>query len=154
MSKLLCAGLVILAIASGCVERTNEDMTFDEYPYYVADDLGMVFNMNEIKYRLWSPTADEVRLNIYDSSIGGEVLEQVNLAKSTQGSWMVSLDKELEGKYYTVQIKVDGNWREEVPGPYAKAVGTNGLRGHIVNPADFHPEEDVLEAIEADLAAR
>lgn len=131
---------ITLALLTSCNQR-NEHMSFEEYPVYSARDLGLVFNLDEIKYRLWSPPADAVKLNIYEFDVDGEPIAEIKASKSLQGTWLATLDRTQEGRYYTVQVKIDGEWRAEVPGPYAKAVGANGMRAQILNPHKIKPDK-------------
>ena len=132
--------ILFTVILSSCDHSESKKMDLDSYPYYIADDLGLVFNRDEIKYRIWSPTAEEAKLNFYKKPLGGEKIEELTLSESNLGSWMGRMNPEKEGLYYTVQVKINGKWQEEVPGPYAKAVGTNGLRGQIINPSMHYPK--------------
>jgi pullulanase len=137
--RVFCLYLIVAFIGLSCAENDIESMDYDSYPYYIADDLGLIFNRNEIKYRVWSPTAEGARLNFYNKSLGGSKVSDVALTKSNLGTWMAIMDKSKEGLYYTVQVKIDGKWLDEVPGPYARAVGTNGQRGQIVDPSKCNP---------------
>ena len=51
------------------------------------------------------------------------------------GTWEVVVPDDLDGKFYTFNVKVRGEWLGETPGIMAKAVGVNGKRGAII---DFH----------------
>jgi pullulanase len=42
--------------------------------------------------------------------------------------------------YYTFRAQFDDNWNNEVPDPYAKAVGVNGLRAQVVDFDKTNPE--------------
>ena len=137
--RIICLYTFVALISISCAENEIEKMDYDSYPYYIADDLGLIFNRSEIKYRVWSPTAEAARINLFDAPLDGELVDQLALTKSNLGSWMVSLDKSREGLYYTVQTKIDGKWLAEVPGPYARAVGTNGQRGQIIDPSKVNP---------------
>jgi len=138
--RVFCLCIIIALTGFSCVENGIESMDYDSYPYYIADDLGLIFNRNEIKYRVWSPTAEGARLNFYKSPMGGSKVNSQELTKSNLGTWMTAMDKSAEGLYYTVQLKLNGEWQDEVPGPYARAVGTNGLRGQIVDPSKCNPQ--------------
>lgn len=137
--RVICLFAFAVFMTLSCEENEIENMNYDSYPYYIADDLGLIFNRNEIKYRVWSPIAEGARLNFYEKPLGGSKVGDMELTKSNLGTWMASMDNSKEGLYYTVQVKIKGKWQDEVPGPYARAVGTNGLRGQIVDPAKYNP---------------
>ena len=46
------------------------------------------------------PTAEEVRLMLYDAGEGGHAYETVKMELGENGTWMTSVDKDLLGKYY------------------------------------------------------
>jgi len=137
--KALSLYIMIALVSTSCAENEIEKMDYGSYPYYIADDLGLIFNRNEIKYRVWSPTAEGARINFYKKPLGGSKFAGMELTKSNLGTWMAAMDKSREGLYYTIQVKIDGQWQDEVPGPYVKAVGTNGLRGQILDPSKCNP---------------
>ena len=60
-----------------------------------------------------------------------------------------------KGKYYTFSIEYNGQWLDEVPDPYAKAVGTNGKRAMIIdlkatNPAGWQSDRSPALKSETD----
>lgn len=102
--------------------------------------------------RLWSPVADEVRLNLYyDGGKGGIVKDgygvfvaedpedSSNIAMtvpmtydSTNGVYSYSTPENLSGAYYDFDVTVEGVTRRTAD-PYAKAAGVNGLRSMIIS---------------------
>jgi pullulanase len=66
--------------------------------------------------------------------------------RDENGTWFLELDGNHKGKFYTFQIRnQEGkdyhfeNWQNQVPGPYAKAVGINGIRGAILDMRETDP---------------
>jgi len=62
------------------------------------------------------------------------------------GTWTASVPEKLYGKFYTFQIKQNGEWRKETPGVWAKAVGINGDRAAIIdfnltNPSGWNEDK-------------
>ncbi|MCA1762956.1 MAG: type I pullulanase [Flavobacteriales bacterium] len=129
------------ALLTSCEENREENMSFSDYPIYDASDLGLVFNAKDIRYRLWSPPAQKVKLNLYKSDLGGEPFDVIPAKKSLQGTWLAKINRKHYGEYYTVQVMINDEWRAEVPGPYARAVGANGARGQIINPQLAKPKQ-------------
>nr|WP_246144422.1 type I pullulanase [Neolewinella aurantiaca] len=114
--------------------------SLDAYPIYPYNDLGIKYIPDATTFKLWSPAATDVRVNLYDSDEpSAEVKERINMTL-TDGAWAVTVDGDLDGTYYTFQIKRNGNWGTEATDPYARAAGTNGTRGQVVNLADTNPE--------------
>ncbi len=116
------------------------DSVLDSYPVYDGDDLELKVDSSGTHFRLWSPGAEAVRLNLYDDGLNGEALETKDLKKDVSGTWTLSFPSKLYGKYYTFQIKIAGQWLDETPGVWAKAVGTNGKRAAIIDFAATNPE--------------
>lgn len=114
--------------------------SFDKYPCYYGNDLELVYTPEQSVFTLWAPTAENVRLNLYASGEGGEREEQLEMNKSDDGTWRISIDRDLKGKFYTFQIEKDGNWLDETPGIWAKAVGINGDRAAVIDWNETNPE--------------
>ena len=102
--------------------------SFDEYPCCYGSDLELVYTPEKSIFTLWAPSASKVRLNLYSSGEGGEAEEQLEMSMADDGTWRMGVDRDLKGSFYTFQIEKDGNWLDETPGIWAKAVGINGNR--------------------------
>ncbi len=109
------------------------------YPTYTGNDLGLTYSKAASSFRIWAPTASRVRLNLYLHSHNGEKSRTIELKRSVQGTWITSLSGDRAGTYYTFSVEHNGKWLNEVPDPYAKAVGTNGKRAMIVDLAKTNP---------------
>ncbi len=154
MNKLiinLCiasAGLMLAASCQSKVNNSNEMTTqpasitdYANYPTYEGEDLELVADANGCRFKLWSPMADSVALNIYENGLGGEAISRHDLVpdKAT-GTWSTSLKGNYFGKYYTFQVMIDGKWLDETPGVWAKAVGVNGVRAAIIDMKTTNPK--------------
>ncbi len=122
--------------------QTPEDvnMKYNAYPVYAGDDLGVRFLNEYISLKVWTPDADSLRLNIYPDDQVETHAARYFFEKSEGGTWAVRLPNDLFGQYYTVQAKIKEKWSAEVPDPYARAVGTNGKRGQLINPSKIEPK--------------
>ena len=111
---------------------------------YSGDDLGAVYTPKSTTFKVWSPTASEVKLNLYktgsDSEDGAEKLEssQMNYDDSN-GVWSITVEGDLKNTYYTYSVK-NGDEVNETVDIYAKAVGVNGNRGMVVDLSETDPE--------------
>jgi pullulanase len=110
-----------------------------QYPTYTGKDLGLTFVKNNTNFRIWAPTATQVKLRLYSQALGGEALQTIAMTKAQQGTWTAALTEKTIGKYYTFSVEHNGAWLDEVPDPYAKAVGTNGKRAMIVDLQKTNP---------------
>jgi pullulanase len=126
---------------TSCNETTHKKTTdFDALEVYSGDDLGVAYSPNATTFKVWTPTAEDVRVNIYEKGSGGELIEKINLKRGDSGTWAVAAEEDLLGKFYTFQIQQQGQWLNETPGIYADAVGINGERGAIINMEATNPE--------------
>ncbi len=122
------------------------DGFYINYPAYSGNDLGLTYTAVASTFKVWAPSASQLRLKLYSGDLGDKLIDTLNLNIGKEGVWEAIVSEDLLGKYYTFQAEILGEWKNEVPDPYAKAVGTNGLRAHIVdfeqtNPSDW--ENDV-----------
>ena len=140
MKTIHATGFVVYLLLAlmGC--KPDQQKNIDTYPVYQGTDLGMTYHVSGTDFRIWAPTASEARLLLYASVKGGDVLQKVALTKAENGTWIGHLDGDQAGKYYTFQVKIDGQWLAETPGPYVQAVGVNGKRGAIVDLQTTNPD--------------
>jgi len=113
--------------------------SFDEYPVYEGTDLGVTYTSKKSTFKLYAPPAAKVVLRFYKKGAGGEATEEVKMKRTKNGVWEATINKNLEGQYYTFQTLINEKWGEEVPDPYVKAVGVNGRRGQVIDFAKTNP---------------
>uniref|UniRef100_UPI004056E183 type I pullulanase n=1 Tax=Agathobacter sp. TaxID=2021311 RepID=UPI004056E183 len=121
-----------------------------EYEIYEGADLGAVYAKDSTSFRVWAPTAQQVKLCLYEAGNGGEAFEVAEMQKDVNGTWLYRKDGDLHKVYYTYIIDIDGT-AQETNDPYAKAAGVNGVRSMVAdlsltNPKGF--ENDHGPAIE------
>ncbi len=139
---LLCFFLAVLLI-SACsrgAESTPTYASFEEYPVYEGDDLGLTYSPRRSTFKVWSPPADALRLRLYETGEGGEPRRTIDMKRGKDGVWTAVVKEDLIGKYYTFQASIEAEWQAEVVDPYAKAVGVNGRRGQVIDLAATEPE--------------
>ena len=121
--------------------RSTFDEQFVSWPTYSGDDLELTVTPSSTSFRLWSPKAQEVRLNLYDSGLNGKPYRTIPMTfHADNGTWTASVPENLTGKFYTFQIRHAGKWLDETPGVWAKAVGANGKRAAVIDFAKTDPE--------------
>lgn len=113
---------------------------YDKYPSYYGTDLELTYTPQGSVFRLWAPTADRARVNLYAAGEGGEPQERLEMERSDGGTWRVAVDRDLKGVFYTFQIETNGGWLAETPGIWARAVGVNGNRAAVIDLRDTDPE--------------
>lgn len=108
---------------------------------YDGDDLGANWTKEATSFKLWAPTADAVSVNLYKEGEAGkdDKIETIEMKKGEKGVWSVEKTGDLNGVYYTYNIKVDGQ-ENEACDPYAKTTGVNGNRAMVIDMASANPE--------------
>lgn len=106
---------------------------------YDGNDLGVECNEDKTTFRLWSPEAEGVILNLYHAGNGEKAYRQIPMEAREKGVWSWETDEELHGVYYDYLITRDGE-KVLTADPYAKACGVNGLRSMAVNLKKTDPE--------------
>ncbi|MBN2486457.1 MAG: type I pullulanase [Bacteroidales bacterium] len=119
---------------------SKEYQSFDDYPVCTDENLWTEYTSRYAVFKIWSPVAEEVRLNIYDRGHGDDLTESFLLDQKENGLWKIKLRGDYKGIYYTFSVKYKGRFLDETPGIYATAVGVNGHRAMIIDLEDTNPE--------------
>lgn len=131
--------LPLIVTTIGCGE-TNKFESYADYPSFTSDWTEMVYTPESTNFMLWAPTAEAVRINIFDEGIDSQAVRTVTMRRGENGQWSANVNEDLNGKFYTFNVCVDGKWLDDTPGVMAKAVGVNGKRAAIINLDDTDPE--------------
>jgi len=131
--------LLITALLCAC-QSTPKYASYDDYPVYEGSDLELVFSPQSSKFRVWAPTATQVKLLLYDKGSDGSAYEINDMKRSENGTWKLEIEKNLKGRFYTFQIKIDEKWFNETPGMWVKATGINGNRAAIIDITETNPD--------------
>lgn len=139
---------------------------FEKRYTYLGSDLGVTRTKEETFFRLWAPTADAVFVNLYQSGTAGtdDLIRSIPMKQDIQGTWILGVDEDLQGIYYTYLVRVDGKCVEACD-PYARTTGVNGKRAMILDlkstdPAGWEQDRDpnagisVTDAVIAELHIR
>ncbi len=113
---------------------------FNAYPHYEGNDLGVNSSKEQTRFRIWAPTAVQVELRIYDSPSDDAAIRIDQFERAENGTWVISLQGDLNGYFYTIRVNDGSGWLNETPGVEAKAVGANGHRGLIFTPESTNPD--------------
>lgn len=98
------------------------------------------FTATGVIFHVWSPDAEEVRLDFYTDACCGTSCRSIKMKSQHDGRWQACLPLDVKGLFYTFCAKVSGVWRKPSPGLFAIAVGVNGKRGAVVDLRDTNPE--------------
>ncbi len=140
--KFMTAAMLAVSLTPSAAAQTNSsyDAQFMSWPTYNGKDLELTVDNSGTHFRLWSPKANDVRVNLYDHGHTGKAYKTLNMKfDATTGTWTASVPERLYGKFYTFQINKDGKWLKETPGVWAKAVGVNGERAAVIDLASTDP---------------
>lgn len=123
-----------------CMDKKPTYTSYDAYPAPVANNFWLDYQPEATIFTIWSPTAEKVKINLYEEGIGGKVVATHDLEAQPDGVWQKKLQGDFNGTYYTYQVKINGSWLDETPGIYAKAVGANGHRAMVLDMKSTNPE--------------
>ncbi len=122
--------------------------------FYFDGELGAIYNRGCTEFRLWAPTATDVKVKFFttgsDSEHGANYLgiHQMILNKET-GVWSYIAAGDLAGIYYTYLVTHPDCGQRETGDIYAKAAGVNGDRSMVIDlkktdPEDWDKDERIL----------
>ena len=113
---------------------------FEDAYTYTGDDLGVTIENGSTSFRVWAPTAEKLELNIYAEGNGGDAEQVTEMTPDVNGTWVLTANGDLSGKYYTFTAYFDGKVNKDIVDPYARTVGVNGKRGMILDLDSTDPE--------------
>ena len=137
---LAILGVTTVTTVMSCSPAKKEYASFELYPVRTGSLTEMEYTPLATKFYLWSPTAEEVRLMLYDAGEGGHAYETVKMEPTEDGTWTTSVDENLLGKFYAFNVKINDKWQGDTPGTNAHAVGVNGKRAAIIDWKTTNPE--------------
>lgn len=163
--KRLLAGVMTAMMLTGmCAADVSaaEKKTVTDYQAYAANldksaysgnDLGASYSKKATTFKVWSPNAASVRVNIFEHGSdnegdAGSIMSRAMSLDKTTGVWSVTINGDLLNKYYTYSV-THGKTTKETADVYAKACGVNGQRSMVVdlsttNPEDWENDKHVL----------
>ena len=136
--KLILAAAAMLAAPAIMAQISETE--YMSWPAYDGDDLEVKVDATGTHFTLWSPKAEAARVMLYDTDRNTAATDTLTMTRGENGTWRVSVPRQLYGKFYTFAVTVDGKTLDETPGIWAKAVGTNGHRAAIIDLAKTTPE--------------
>ena len=141
MIKLKHLILMSVITTAGCGSSPQDNsFSFDDYPVYKGEWEEMVYSSSSTRFSLWAPTAQEVRVMLYDAGQGGSAFKMIPMEAAADGMWKATAEGDLNGKFYTFNVKVNDAWLGDTPGLLARAVGVNGNRAAILNLDSTDPQ--------------
>lgn len=147
MAAMMITGMCI----SGVSAATNDKKT--DYQAYAANldktiysgsDLGATYSKKGTTFKVWSPNASSVKVNIYEHGSDeegdpGSIESKPLVLDKKTGVWSATINGDCLGRYYTYTVK-HGNSVKETYDIYAKGCGVNGKRSMILDLNKTNPE--------------
>ena len=154
LAALMIAGLTTVCITANAAEiETAEtgalgsyyNVNYLETKAYNGTDLGANYTPAKTTWKVWSPEAKSITLNLYatgsDLENGAANLGNHKLTKdASTGVWTVALDGDYKNVYYTYTVETTKLGAMETYDIYAKACGVNGNRSMVVDLDSTDPE--------------
>lgn len=112
---------------------------FNDELVYDGNDLGAVYTKEKTTFRIWTPAAGKVSLNLYEQGDGDNLIETIPMTADVKGTWVCEKTGDLNGVYYTYSVQI-GNKVNEVVDLYARSAGVNGNRGEILDLQAADPD--------------
>ena len=131
--------IFILLLCFMMMKKITAQPDFNKYPVYQGTDLGLTYSKTASSFRIWSPTATAAELILYKEGLDGVSLKTIELTSGINGTWVTKLSGDWTGTFYTFRVKINNVWSNELPDPYAKAVGVNGKRAMVVDLKETNP---------------
>lgn len=132
--------IMLIGLITQLFSAKAQKVDFSTYPVYDGNDLGLNYTPKSSLFKLWAPTASSVEIINYKDGDGGKEINRSEMKKEPNGVWSALAKTDMKGTFYAFRVKINGNWSDEVPDPYAKAVGVNGKRAMVVDLAQTNPE--------------
>lgn len=132
-------------------EELFKTTEFNKYYTYSGEDLGVTYTKERTTFKVWSPISGLITLRLFReglpaSSGGSDTGRSTDMFYTGKGIWECTIEGDLTKtgyRYYNYIVTNTAGNNMEVTDPYAHAVGVNGLRGYIYDPAseEANPSE-------------
>lgn len=144
--------MMITGMCAADVSAAEKNTTTDYQAYaanldksaYSGNDLGATYSKKATTFKVWSPNAASVRVNIFehgsdDEGDAGSIMSRAMTLDKATGVWSVTINGDLLNKYYTYSV-THGKTTKETADVYAKACGVNGNRSMVVDLSTTNPD--------------
>ena len=107
-NSLLPAAVMLSATSFA---QTTMDERYDTWPVYSGDDLELAVDNAGTHFTLWSPEADAVSVQIYDTDRNTAPVQTISMTRADNGTWHANVPEKLYGKFYTFTVTAGTYWR-------------------------------------------
>ncbi len=116
---------------TGKIVRTE---LFDDIYYYENSDLGSSYRRDRTKFKIWTPVAKYMKLELIDKQGNQEI---VPMEYDNQGVWYLRLKGDYEGYKYRYISYVNGQ-EHTLTDPYAVSSNANAEYSYVIDPAKLY----------------
>lgn len=102
---------------------------FDSIYNYHKNDLGVTYKKESSKFKIWSPIAKKVTLELKDNE---DNIRFIDLVYKNQGVWRLELFEDLEGYKYRYHVYLNGKEKITLD-PYAISSDANSNYNYIID---------------------
>ena len=100
-----------------------KESDFNDFPVYEGHDLGVQWTRERTIVKIWAPSALRIFFRLYQSPQEGNPIKEFQLLPDESGNWIYEIRENLEGFFYTFQVRDRFGWLKEGPDIYARATG-------------------------------
>jgi pullulanase len=128
----------VAAVTVGC-SSGNTYGSYDDYPVRSDNLVEMIYHPSGVTFMLWAPTADDVRVLLFNGANDNSPYKLIRLEREDNGVWKGVVQGDHLDKFYAFNVRIGNKWLGETPGINARAVGVNGKRGAIIDLSATNP---------------
>jgi len=147
MTAMMITGMCAADVSAAEKKTVTDYQTYAanlDKSAYSGNDLGASYSKKATTFKVWSPNAASVRVNIFEHGSdnegdAGSIMSRAMSLDKTTGVWSVTINGDLLNKYYTYSV-THGKTTKETADVYAKACGVNGQRSMVVDLSTTNPE--------------
>ena len=116
---------------TGKIVRTE---LFDDIYYYEQSDLGSSYRRDRTKFKIWTPTAKYMKLELTDKL--GKI-EIIDMEYDNQGVWYMRLRGDYEGYKYRYISYVNGK-EHYLTDPYGRSSSANAEYSYVIDTSKLY----------------
>jgi len=115
----------------GSIVRTD---LFEMLYSYNKNDLGVTYSKEATTFRVWSPTAKEMEIEVI--SPDGKP-NYYDLTSMPRGIWTITIPQDLEGYKYRYHVRINSAF-ETTLDPYAVSSDANAQYNYVIDPSKLY----------------
>ena len=116
---------------TGKIVRTE---LFDDIYYYEQSDLGSSYRRDRTKFKIWTPTAKHMKLELISKTNERQVID---MEYDNQGVWYLRLRGDYEGYKYRYISHVNGK-EQTLTDPYGRSSNANAEYSYVIDTSKLY----------------